>query len=181
MSRIGAKPIPIPQGVEIEQIGKCIRTKGPLGSLEFNLPEGISVNIEDRKIFVRRSGDSKTQKAAHGLSRSIIANMIKGVTEGFSKTLEINGFGYRAQLQGNRLVLQLGYSHPVIYEIPPTIKIEVEKQTILKISGIDKQLVGEVAATIRRFRPPEPYKGTGIKYIDEHIRRKAGKAATATK
>lgn len=181
MSRIGAKPIPIPPGVEIEQEGKCIRTKGPLGSLEFNLPEGISVSIEDGKILVRRSGDSKTQKAAHGLSRSIIANMVKGVTEGFSKTLEINGFGYRAQLQGNRLVLQLGYSHPVIYEIPPTIKIEVEKQTILKISGIDKQLVGEVAATIRRFRPPEPYKGTGIKYIDEHIRRKAGKAATATK
>lgn len=176
MSRIGKAPIPIPQGVEITQAGPAVEVKGPKGAMSHTIPVGISLQVADGVIHVKRDGDAKRMRSLHGLTRTLIANMVTGVTQGFEKGLEIVGIGYRANLQGRNLQLSLGYSHPVIYPLPEGIEVVVEKQNKLTVTGIDKQKVGQAAAEIRSFRKPEPYKGKGIKYIGEQIRRKAGKA-----
>jgi large subunit ribosomal protein L6 len=176
MSRIGKVSIPIPQGVELKQAGSTVEVKGPKGSLSHTIPEGISIQVEDGEIHVKRKTDVKRVRSLHGLSRTLIANMVTGVTEGFTKGLEIVGIGYRANVQGRNLQLSLGYSHPVVYPIPEGIEVEVEKQNKITIKGIDKQQVGQVAAEIRSFKRPEPYKGKGIRYVGEQVRRKAGKA-----
>ena len=176
MSRIGRAPIPIPQGVEINRAGSTVEVKGPKGALSHTIPEGISIQVEEGMIHVKRKGDAKRERSLHGLSRTLIANMVTGVTAGFEKGLEIVGIGYRAALQGRNLQLSLGYSHPVTYPIPDGIEVDVDKQNKITVKGIDKQKVGQVAAEIRSFRKPEPYKGKGIRYIGEQVRRKAGKA-----
>lgn len=175
MSRIGRLPVAIPSGVKVSLNGSEISVQGPKGSLSQLLPERMIVAVEAEQIVVTRPTDSKQDSALHGLSRSLINNMVVGVSTGFTRELEINGVGYRAELSGKVLTLSLGYSHPVVYEIPMGIEIEVEKQTRVIIKGIDKQLVGSTAAKIRSFRKPEPYKGKGVKYAEERILRKAGK------
>ena len=180
MSRIGKAPIPIPQGVEIKQAGSAVEVKGPKGTLSHTVPDGISLQIADGVIHVKRDGDAKRVRSLHGLTRTLIANMVTGVTEGFEKGLEIVGIGYRANLQGRNLQLNVGYSHPILYPLPEGIEVEVEKQNKIVVKGIDKQQVGQAAAEIRSFRKPEPYKGKGIRYIGEQVRRKAGKAKAST-
>jgi len=175
MSRIGKLPVTIPAGVKVSMSGNEISVQGSKGSLKQLLHERVCVAVEADQIIVSRPTDSKTDSALHGLSRSLISNMVVGVSEGFTRVLEINGVGYRAEISGSKLTLSLGYSHPVVYEVPTGISIEVEKQTRITIKGIDKQLVGSTAAKIRSFRKPEPYKGKGVKYAEERILRKAGK------
>ncbi len=177
MSRIGRKPITITKGVKVEKMDDLIRVTGPKGALSAKIPSKISVEIKENQIFVARTSDEKIDKALHGTWRSLLNNMIKGVSEGFQKKLEIVGVGYKAEPKGRRIQLALGYSHPILFEPPQGIKIELPIPTSIIVSGVDKQLVGQVAAKIRSFRPPEPYKGKGIKYEGEYIRRKAGKAA----
>ncbi len=179
MSRIGRKPIEIPQGVEVKIEGTNIRVKGPKGELQWQYPPSMKVELQDGKIVVQRPDDTKQKRALHGLTRSLIANMVRGVTEGFKKELEIVGIGYRVDLKGNKLVLSLGYSHPVEYELPDGIKAEVDhkaRPVRLTLWGIDKQLVGQVAANIRALRPPDAYKGKGIRYAGEQLKLKPGKA-----
>ncbi len=176
MSRIGKLPVAIPSGVKVSLDGKTMTVQGPKGTLKQTLHERMTIAVESEQIVVTRPTEEKQDTALHGLTRSLINNMVVGVTDGFTKALEINGVGYRAEISGKVLNLSLGYSHPVVYELPEGITVEVEKQTKLMVKGIDKQLVGSVAAKIRSFRKPEPYKGKGIKYADEHIVRKAGKA-----
>jgi large subunit ribosomal protein L6 len=176
MSRIGKAPIAVPQGVEVKQAGSAVEVKGPKGMLLQRIPTGISLEIGAGVVHVKRKGDAKTVRSLHGLIRTLIANMVQGVTKGFEKELEIVGIGYRANVQGKNLQLNLGYSHPVLYPIPQGIELAVEKQTRITVKGIDKQKVGQVAAEIRGFKKPEPYKGKGIRYIGEQVRRKAGKA-----
>ncbi|MFK5927592.1 MAG: 50S ribosomal protein L6 [Desulfuromusa sp.] len=175
MSRIGKLPVTIPANVEISLDGNVMTVVGPKGSLSQELHERMTIAVETDQIKVARPSDSKQDAALHGLTRALINNMVVGVTAGFKKDLEINGVGYRAEISGNTLTLSLGYSHPVVYAIPEGINVEIEKQTKLSVVGIDKQLVGSAAAKIRSYRKPEPYKGKGIKYADEHIMRKAGK------
>jgi len=175
MSRIGKMPIAIPSGVKISLDGSEVKVQGPKGTLTQIMPARIPVVIEAEQVVVNRPTDDKSDRALHGLVRSLINNMVVGVTDGFTKGLEINGVGYRAEVSGKTLTMALGYSHPVVYELPAGIEVEVEKQTRLTVKGIDKQLVGSAAAKIRSFRKPEPYKGKGVKYADEHIVRKAGK------
>jgi large subunit ribosomal protein L6 len=175
MSRIGKMPIAIPSGVKVSLDGATVKVQGPKGTLSQDLPQRIPVAIEAEQVVVARPSDEKDDRALHGLVRSLINNMVVGVTQGFTKGLEINGVGYRAEVSGKTLTMALGYSHPVVYELPEGIEVEVEKQTRLTVKGIDKQLVGSAAAKIRSFRKPEPYKGKGIKYADEKIVRKAGK------
>jgi large subunit ribosomal protein L6 len=181
VSRIGKKPVPILQGVDVKRSDIGLEFKGPKGELSISIHPAVSFEIRDNQIFVSRQDDLKQNKALHGLSRALINNMMIGVTQGFIKRLEIVGVGYRAEMRGSKLQLQLGYSHPILFSPPPGIKIEAPTLTTIAISGIDKQLVGQVAAKIRSFRPPEPYKGKGIKYEGEYIRRKAGKAAATAK
>ena len=181
MSRIGKKPVVIPAGVEVKVDGNHISVKGPKGTLSLDYNPEISVKVEGTEIIVSRPSDDKLHRSLHGLTRTLISNMVTGVTEGYSKTLEVNGVGYRAQKQGNNLVMNLGYSHQVIIPEVEGIKIEVPSANQVVISGADKQLVGQFAAEVRAKRPPEPYKGKGIKYSDEHIRRKEGKAAKGAK
>ncbi len=176
MSRIGKIPIPIPKGAEVKITANEVFVKGPKGQLTWTLPTRVSAEIRDGAVHVTRHGDDHQAKAFHGLAQRLIRNMVIGVTEGFKKELEINGVGYRASMEGKKLVLQLGYSHPIEFESPAGVTIEVPKPTTIIVSGHDKQLVGQVAADIRAFRPPEPYKGKGIKYVDERILRKVGKA-----
>jgi len=176
MSRIGKKPIEIPKGVEVKLNGNHIEVQGPKGKLEMDIHPDMMVKIEGNKIFVERPSDKKFHKALHGTTRQLINNMIEGVTKGFVKELEIVGTGYRAKMEGSKLVINVGFSHPVEFTPPPGIQFEVEGQNIIRVKGIDKYLVGDVAATIRRVRPPEPYKGKGIRYRGEIVRRKAGKA-----
>lgn len=176
MSRIGRAPIAVPQGVEVKQAGSAVQVKGPKGVLSQTIPTGISLEIEAGVVHVKRKGDAKRMRSLHGLIRTLIANMVTGVTQGFEKGLEIVGIGYRANVQGKNLQLSLGYSHTVLYPIPEGIELVIEKQNKITVKGIDKQKVGQVAAEIRSFRKPEPYKGKGIRYIDEQVRRKAGKA-----
>ncbi|MEM9712110.1 MAG: 50S ribosomal protein L6 [Actinomycetota bacterium] len=178
MSRIGKSPITIPSGVEATISGQTVTVKGPKGELSQELPSGISASIDDGVLTVGRADDERQSRALHGLGRSLIANMVTGVTEGFVKTLEIQGVGYRAQAKGkNAIELALGFSHPVNIEAPDGIEFEVPQPTQINVVGIDKQLVGQVAADIRDWRKPEPYKGKGIRYAGERVMRKAGKAA----
>ncbi|MCX7928564.1 MAG: 50S ribosomal protein L6 [Patescibacteria group bacterium] len=179
MSRIGVLPVKIPQGVSIEKNGVEVVVKGPLGELKRNLPSGIEISLKDDEVLVTRKNDLKQTKALHGTTRSHIANMVVGVSKGWSKVLELVGTGYRAEVSGNRLRLNVGYSHPIEIVAPDGISFKVEK-TDITISGFDKELVSQVAATIRSKRKPEPYKGKGIKYKNEVIRRKAGKASKAS-
>lgn len=179
MSRIGKKPILIPKGVEVKIEKDLFLVKGPKGELTLKIHPHVSVFLEDGTIKITvKNPEIKEDKALWGLYRSLIKNMILGVTSGFEKKLEINGVGYKAQVSGEKLILHVGFSHPVDFLIPRSVAITVDKN-VISVSGIDKQLVGETAARIRAIRPPEPYKGKGIKYIDEVIRRKAGKAAKA--
>jgi large subunit ribosomal protein L6 len=177
MSRIGKQPIPVPDGVEITIAPELVTVKGPKGELEERVSRDIAVAQENGEIVVTRSTDRGEHRALHGLTRSLIANMVEGVTNGFEKRLEIQGVGYRAQLQGNKLVLALGYSHPVELNAPDGIDFEVPQPTRIVVRGISKQAVGEVAANIRKQRPPEPYKGKGIRYEGEYVARKVGKRA----
>lgn len=175
MSRIGKLPIEIPKGVKISFTDSVLSVQGPNGSLTRQIMSVVSLDIRDVAIEVTRCDDSTAARAAHGLTRTLINNMVVGVTKGFQRDLEINGVGYRAEVKGKELVLALGYSHPVNFPIPNGISIDVEKMTKLSVKGFDKELVGQTAAKIRSFRSPEPYKGKGIKYADETILRKAGK------
>jgi large subunit ribosomal protein L6 len=177
MSRIGKSPIKIPEKVDATISGLNVTVKGPKGTLEFEHHPRMRVIVENSVIRVERPSDSKTNKSLHGLTRALIANMVTGVSEGFRKTLEIIGVGYRAELKGKNMQLQLGYSHTILVIPPPGIDFELEGNNVIHVSGIDKQLVGEVAAKIRRLRPPEPYKGKGLRYKGEVVRRKAGKTA----
>jgi len=177
MSRIGKQPVGIPDQVEVTVSGQSIRAKGPKGELTLDVHSEIGVSVEEGEIRVTRPSDAARHKALHGLSRSLIANMIEGVVDGFERTLEIHGVGYRAQTSGGGIRLNLGFSHPVEYDAPDGITLECPDQTTIVVRGPDKQLVGQTAAEIRSFRPPEPYKGKGIRYRGEQIRRKAGKTA----
>jgi len=176
MSRIGRLPIEIPQGVQVNLVDNLITVKGPKGELQKELPAEIKVEVQDNQVVVTRPSDQREHRALHGLTRTLVANMIEGVTKGFEKKLEIVGVGYRAALQGNKLVLQIGYSHPVEITPPPGIEIEVSAPTKITVKGIDKEQVGALAADIRAVRGPEPYKGKGIRYEGEYVRRKVGKA-----
>ena len=175
MSRIGKNPVAVPQGVEVAVDGNTVRVKGKPGALERTLPSDVNVALEDGKVVVAPANDERRGRAMWGLSRTLVANMVKGVSEGFTVKLDINGVGYRAAVDGKLLTLQLGYSHDIKYAVPADIEIKAEKPTALAISGIDKQRVGQIAAEIRSFRSPEPYKGKGVKYEDEVIVRKEGK------
>ncbi|HPX60479.1 MAG TPA: 50S ribosomal protein L6 [Deltaproteobacteria bacterium] len=175
MSRIGKLPIEIAKGVSVKYINSELTVKGPNGTLQRQIMPFVTLDISDTCVTVNRNDDSSSARAAHGLTRTLINNMVVGVTSGFQENLEINGVGYRAEVKGKELVLSLGYSHPVNFQIPDGIAIEVDKMTKISIKGFDKELVGQTAAKIRSFRAPEPYKGKGIKYADETILRKAGK------
>ncbi|MCI9654014.1 MAG: 50S ribosomal protein L6 [Acholeplasmatales bacterium] len=178
MSRIGNKAITLPAGVTVDvQAKNFVNVKGPKGELSFQFNSELEIATEGSECVVKRPNDTKTMKMMHGTTRALLHNMVVGVSDGFKKVLEINGVGYRAALQGNKVVVSAGYSHPVELEIPKGLKVELPKNTQIIISGIDKQLVGQFAAEIREVRKPEPYKGKGIKYSDEHIRRKEGKTA----
>ena len=182
MSRIGRLPLPLPKGVTVTVTGGTSVVAGPKGKLTVPVPDGITIEQADGTVRLARRDDSRQQRALHGLTRALLANAVAGTTRGFQKGLEIQGVGYRAELRKDRVEFALGYSHPVVFPIPAGISVEVEKQVRLMVSGIDKQLVGQVAANIRSLRPPEPYKGKGIRYAGEVIVKKAGKAgATAAK
>ncbi len=182
MSLIGKQPIKVPDSVEISITGQTIKVKGTKGELEYTFLPLVEVIHEDGNIVVKRKNDDKESRSIHGLTRALINNMVIGVSEGFEKRLEIIGVGYRAQASEKKITLNLGFSHPIDYEAPEGVKIEMDKENknIIIISGVDKQMVGEAAARIRKYRPPEPYKGKGIRYIDEYVRRKAGKTAAKT-
>ncbi len=175
MSRIGKKAIAIPEGITATLDGQTVTAKGPMGELSFVVNDDVLVKMEDGAFKVDPKNNSKNARSQWGMSRTMISNIFNGVKEGFSKTLEINGVGYRAAMQGNKLQLQLGFSHEVLYDIPEGVDVKVTKPTEIIVSGFDKQKVGQVAAEIRKYRPPEPYKGKGVKYADEFIFRKEGK------
>lgn len=180
MSRIGKMPVEIPSGVEVEIKGAYLRVKGPKGELEHLFPPVVDISMQDNVVNVKPNSDQRFSRAMHGTARSLINNMVLGVTEGFEKDLQIEGVGYRAELQGKNLVLNVGFSHSVTIEPPEGVTFEVgERNRDIKIKGIDKQVVGQISAEIRKVRPPEPYKGKGIRYKGEHVRRKAGKAGKA--
>lgn len=179
MSRVGKLPIPLPEGVSVSVDGSVVSVKGPKGELSMRMLADVKLAHDAERIEIQRSGDSRRERSVQGLTRRLVANMVEGVSNGFSKRLEITGVGYRADVKANLLTLALGYSHPIVYQLPDGVEAKVEGQTSLTISGIDRQKVGEVAAEIRKLRPPEPYKGKGIRYSDEHVRRKAGKAGAA--
>jgi len=179
MSRIGKLPIDIPEKVKIQVVDGEVRAEGPKGKGSVKIPEGALVEIEGAQLLVKRPDDSQRARAMHGLTRSILNNLVVGVHEGFSKTLEINGVGYRAEVKGSEIHMNLGFSHPVVFPLPAGVTAAVDKQTRLTLSSSDKQVLGETAAKIRSLRPPEPYKGKGIKYADEVIRRKQGKTGAA--
>lgn len=176
MSRIGRKPVPVPDKVKVELIGRQMHVEGPLGKLDAIIPEGVTVQIDKGIAHVGAPPITRASRGYQGMVRALLSNMVKGVTKGYEKTLEISGVGYRAELAGDTLNFQLGYTHPIQLKLPPQTKAKVEKQTIVTISGVDKQVVGEVASKIRHFKNPEPYKGKGVKYAGEIIRRKVGKA-----
>ena len=178
MSRIGRQPVPLPGGVTCELSGSRLKVTGPKGALERTFPASVGINIGESEIVITRASDEKRDRAFHGLTRALVSNMVTGVTQGFERTLQIEGTGYRASIQGENLNLALGYSHPVTVEPPEGIAFTVEGTQTIKVSGIDRQLVGQVAANIRALRKPEPYKGKGVRYEGEYIRRKVGKAGT---
>ena len=177
MSRIGNRKIVIPEGVSVETVDNCVKVKGKLGELSLTIPSAISMEIEEGNVILKRSNDEKFTKALHGTTNANLTNMIIGVTNGYKKNLEIIGVGYRFNVQGNKLVINAGYSHPVEMAIPEGLKVELVSNTEISISGISKELVGEYAANVRKVREPEPYKGKGIRYKDEYVRRKEGKKA----
>lgn len=178
MSRVGKLPVSLPEKVEVKISNNLVEVKGPKGNLKFNLPKYISVSVADKAVNVIRENDEREARSLHGLCRSQIANMVKGVSTGFVRELDINGVGYRAEVKGKELHIALGFSHPVIYPLPTGVSAEVDaKKTKIILSGIDKQLLGNTAAKVRSFRPPEPYRGKGIKYTEEVIKRKEGKSA----
>ena len=177
MSRIGQSPIPVLEGVTVEIKKNLVKVKGPKGVLDQKVDPSITVKMGDGAVVLSRPTDNRQHRALHGLFRSLIANMVTGVSEGFSKRLQIVGVGYRAEMKGNSVVFQLGYSHPIVLTPPDGIEIKIDSPTDLTVSGVSKELVGMIAAKIRSFRPPEPYKGKGIRYWDERVRRKAGKSA----
>ncbi len=179
MSRVGKLPIRIPDKVKIHITDGLVRVEGPKGHLEHRVPSGVNVQVAEGAVQVSRQGETRQARSLHGLTQRVIANMVQGVHAGFSRTLEIVGVGYRAESRGQALHLSLGYSHPILFQLPQGVQAKVDKQTVITLESIDRQLLGETAATIRRLRPPEPYKGKGIKYADEVLRRKAGKAAGA--
>ena len=179
MSRVGRKPIPIPNGVSVDTVDGAVRVKGPKGTLTERMPTRVSVRVEGGKVSVARGDEDKTTRALHGLARALIQNMVHGVVEPFVKELEIQGVGYRADVAGKTLKLLLGFSHPVELAIPEGLKIAVDKNVNIRIEGIDRHQVGQFAADLRRIRPPEPYKGKGIRYVGERVRRKVGKAGAA--
>ncbi len=177
MSRIGKKPIDISSGINVKIEGQTVKVKGPKGELSWDCPDSIKLSQAEGKLMVQRSGDSKLERSLHGLSRSIVANMVTGVSQGYQRVLEITGIGYRAQVQGTKIVLTLGYSHPVEFQLPQGVTAAVDqKQTTLTIAGIDKQVLGQVAANLRALRSPDVYKGKGIRYAGERIKLKVGKA-----
>jgi len=180
MSRIGRKPIAIPDGVTIEKIPGGVRVKGPKGTLEEDLPESIEMEIADGRVVFERPDDSVEKRALHGLARALVGNMVTGVVAPFAKELEIQGVGYRAEASGKKLTLLLGFSHPVEMTVPEGLSVSVERNVIVRIEGIDRRRVGQFAADVRSLRPPEPYKGKGIRYVDERVRRKVGKAAAGS-
>jgi large subunit ribosomal protein L6 len=179
MSRIGRQPVAIPAGVTVTVGDESISVKGPKGELDRSLPGQITVSVEDGQVVFERPDDKKEHRSLHGLVRALTNNMVIGVTDGFMKGLEIEGVGYRAEVKGNTLVLTLGFSHPVEMPVPDGLSVKMDGNTKLSIEGVDKQAVGQFAADIRRLRPPEPYKGKGIRYAGEHIRRKVGKTGAA--
>jgi len=179
MSRIGKLPIPIPQGVKIQVDGATVRAEGPKGKLTQPVPAGLTPRVADGTIVIDRASDERHVRALHGLARALVANMVHGVKDGFERKLDIVGIGYRAQMQGKNIQLALGYSHPVIFPLPDGITAEIEKQVSVTLRGADKALLGQTAAKLRSLRKPDPYKGKGIKYSDEVIRRKVGKKAGA--
>ena len=181
MSRIGKLPIPLEKGVKATISGRLVRLEGPKGKLEMEVPAGFDIKAEDSVLTVKRPGDDSRDRALHGLTRKLLANMAQGVGKGFVRTLEINGVGYRAEVRGgNTIYLTLGYSHPILYQLPPGVTARVERQVLVTLEAADRQVLGMVAAQLRELRPPEPYKGKGIKYAEEKIRRKAGKAAAGS-
>jgi large subunit ribosomal protein L6 len=175
MSRIGKKPIAIPKGVQVAVTGDHVEVQGPKGKLALTVHALCSVQVSDGTIVVHRAGDHRTAKALHGLTRALVANMVRGVTEGFERKLEIVGIGYRAQLAGRALTFSLGYSHPIVFPLPEGVQAELDKQTLITLRGVDKHLVGQTAAQIRALRPPDSYKGKGVRYSDEVVRKKVGK------
>jgi len=175
MSRIGKQPIAIPPKVKVEVKGQAVLVEGPKGKLNWELPKRTSLKVAEGKIVVSREGEDAQARALHGLSRALVNNMVKGVTDGYVKKLEIQGVGFKAAVQGKTVNMSLGYSHPIIYDIPDQIKVTVEENTKLTIEGPDKMLVGKVAAELRSYYPPEPYKGKGVRYVGEHVQRKEGK------
>jgi large subunit ribosomal protein L6 len=179
MSRVGKAPIPIPSGVTVDQKSGKIHVKGPKGTLSERIPEPISFKIEDGQVILGRPDDKKETRARHGLARALVNNMVQGVTQAFAKELEIQGVGYRAEATAKQLKLNVGYSHPVEMAIPDGIQVSIDRNVIIKIAGISRQQVGQFAADVRSVRPPEPYKGKGIRYLDERVRRKVGKAGAA--
>ena len=179
MSRIGRRPVPLPKGVTAQLDGLRLTVKGPKGEVGRTIHREISVAVEESAIVVRRPSDESRHKALHGLTRTLVANMVDGVTKGFSKKLEIQGVGYKAEPKPFGVQLIVGFSHPVPYHAPQGVKISVESNVLVKVEGVDKELVGQVAAELRSVRPPEPYKGKGIRYVGEQVRRKAGKTAQA--
>jgi large subunit ribosomal protein L6 len=179
MSRIGKKPIPIPQGVKVNLDGRLVRAEGPKGKLEQPIPTGLTATVNDGQLLITRVSDQRTLRALHGLTRSLVANMVFGVKDGFERKLEIVGIGYRAQLQGRNLQLALGFSHPVVFPLPEGVTAEVEKQTAITLRGADKAQLGQTAAKLRALRKPDPYKGKGIRFAGESVRRKVGKKAGA--
>ena len=181
MSRIGKLPVPIAKGVQLEIDGQAVVVKGPKGQLQRDFPTGITIRVDDAQAKVERADDEKQTRALHGLSRSLLNNMVLGVSEGFTKTLELQGVGYRAAQTGEKVTLSVGFSHTVEVAPPSGIQLEVEGNNRVHVRGIDKELVGQVAANIRKVRKPEPYKGKGIRYLGERVRRKAGKAGKAGK
>lgn len=177
MSRIGKTPIPVPAGVTVKIDGHTVNAKGPKGELNISVHPEMSLRMDDGKILVERPSNGKMHRSLHGLSRTLVANIVEGVTKGFEKKLEIIGVGYRAEIKGKKLVLTIGFSHPIMFAPPDEIQITTEGNNIVVVRGIRKELVGQVAAKIRFFKPPEPYKGKGIRYVGEYVRKKAGKTA----
>lgn len=176
MSRIGKLPITIPSGVKVAVDNQSVRLEGPKGKLQSTIPTGVAVRVDGNIVRVERTSDERKIRSLHGLTRKLIANMTQGVSQGFSRILDINGVGYRAEVKGQEIHMTLGYSHPVVFPLPAGVSASVERQVVITLSGADRQVVGETAAKIRSLRPPEPYKGKGIKYREEVIQRKAGKA-----
>jgi len=177
MSRVGKVPVEIPQGVKVHVADGRVRVEGPRGKLERPLEPEVTVAVEGPKVVIQRKDDSRRARSVHGLTRVLVDNMVQGVGKGFSRVLEINGVGYRAEARGNVLFLTLGYSHPIAFQLPPGVTAKVERQVVVTLEGADRELLGQVAAAVRKLRPPEPYKAKGVKYAEERIRRKAGKAA----